>query len=242
MVIIGHNFQQVKVFLRENLNLGARADTIAIRSVTILSRGRGTNPRLSVLVMLGSIAERNECIRQSFNLSRGINLDKYVPKRYEAQYRAFKEQAWKLRESMNVNTWIGFEDHALVLKQKEKDTEGSKFSWNIFDSWTPKVTDPPPTLKKNANKAASAESRSIDKEVTSKMLFISGHKNVVDAAEFENKLKSELVGQEDHSLIERISPARRGNFVLHFQDKNAVMAFKNKYSGQDFLGGKVNLT
>ena len=236
LVIIGHNFQQVnaqqvKVFLRENLNLGARADTIAIRSVTVLSRGRGNNPRLSVLVMLGSIAERNECIRQSFNLSRGTNLDKYVPKRYEAQYRAFKEQAWKLRESLNVNTWIGFEDRALVLKQKEKDSDGSKFSWNVFDSWIPKVTDPPPASKRNAGKASTADSKSINKDATSKMLFISGHKDVVDVSVFENKLKSELVGQEDHGLIERISPARRGNFVLHFNDKDAVIAFKSKYSG-----------
>ena len=249
LVISGYNFQQintqqVRVFLRDNLGLGARADTIVIRSVTVLSRGKGPNPRISVLVMLGSIAERNECIKQSFNLARGVTLDKYVPKRYEAQYRAFKEQAWKLRESMNVNTWIGFENHSLVLKQKEKDIEGKKFSWTIFDQWTPKVTDPPPTQKKNGSKGSviAAESKALNKDATSKMIFFSGHKNLDNVAEFEHKLKSEFLGQEDGGLIEKVTAARRGTFVLHFRDKNAVTAFKSKYSGQEFHGGKIRLT
>ena len=247
LVISGHDFQQintqqVRYFLRDNLALGARADTLVIRSVTVLSRGKSTNPRLSILVMFGSIAERNECIRQSFNLARGITLDKYVPKRYEAQYRAFKEQAWKLRESMNVNTWIGFEGHALVLKQKEKDLEGKKYAWNIFDSWSPKVTDPQPVSKKSAGKAVSAESKVIDKNATSKMLFISGHRGVDNVTEFESKLKSDLLGQEDLKLIEKVSSARKGTFVLHFHDQKLIAAFKNKYSGHDFLGGKIRFT
>ena len=246
MVISGHNFeqinvQQVRYFLKNNLALGARSDTMAIRSVTVLTRGKGPNPRLSVLIMFGSIAERNECIRQSFNLSRGTTLDKFVPKRYEAQYRAYKEQAWKLRESMNVNTWIGFEGHTLVLKQKEKDAGGQKFSWHIFDSWTPKVTDPPPNLKKNPNKTTSAESRIIEKDAPNKMLVFSGHKGADELSEFESKLKSELLGQEDFELIEKISPARKGSFVLHFYDQKSSTAFKNKYSGQEFLGGKIRL-
>ena len=249
LVISGHNFQQintqqVRIFLKDNLALGARADTLAIRSVTVLSRGKGPNPRMSVLVMLGTIAERNECIRQSFNLARGVTLDKYVPKRYEAQYRAFKEQAWKLRESMNVNTWIGFENHSLVLKQKEKDVEGKKFSWIIFDQWTPRVTDPPLNQKTNDRKGnlPATESKVLSKDATSKMIFFSGHKNLDNIAEFELKLKAEFLGQEDRELIEKVTAARKGTFVLHFHDKNAISAFKTKYSGHEFHGGKIRLT
>ena len=246
MVISGHNFeqinaQQVRYFLRNNLALGASSDTMTIKSVSVLSRGKGPNPRLSVLIMFGNIDERNECIRQSFNLARGTTLDKYVPKRYEAKYRAFKEQAWKLRESMNVNTWIGFEGHALVLKQKEKDVDAKKFSWNLFDTWTPKVTDPPPNIKKNLGNTNSAASKVIKKDATCRMLFFSGHKGVDDKAEFETKLKTELLGQEDLELIEKISAARKGTFVLHFRDQKSITAFKNKYSGQEFLGGKIRL-
>ena len=72
------------------------------------------------------------------------------------------------------------------------------------------MTDPPPASKRNAGKASTADSKSINKDATSKMLFISGHKDVVDVSVFENKLKSELVGQEDHGLIERISPPGGG--------------------------------
>ena len=183
--------------------------------------------------------------KADFNLARGVTLDKYVPKRYEAQYRAFKEQAWKLRESMNVNTWIGFENHSLVLKQKEKDVEGKKFSWIIFDQWTPRVTDPPPNQKKNASRGdlVAAESKVLNKEATSKMIFFYGHKkNFDNIAEFELNLKSEFLGQEDRDLIEKVTAARKGTFVLYFHDKNAVAAFKNKYSGHEFHGGKIRLT
>ena len=74
------------------------------------------------------------------------------------------------------------------------------------------------------------------------MLFFSGHKGVTEKAEFESKLKTELLGQEDLELIEKISAARKGTFVLHFRDQKSIIAFKNKYSGQEFLGGKIRLS
>ena len=73
------------------------------------------------------------------------------------------------------------------------------------------------------------------------MLVFSGHKGIDKLSEFESKLKSELLGQEDFELIEKISPARKGSFVLHFYDQKSSTAFKNKYSGQEFLGGKIRL-
>ena len=87
MVISGYGWpngvstEQVKVFLRNDLHYGSRADTQVIRSVSTLSRGRGPSPRMSVLVMFGSIIERNECLRQSYHLAKGISIDKFVPKR-----------------------------------------------------------------------------------------------------------------------------------------------------------------
>ena len=68
-------------------------------------RGRGPNPKLSALLLFGSFSEREECLRQRYNLAgTPIKIDKYVPKKYEAQYRIFKDKAWKLRETMDVNT------------------------------------------------------------------------------------------------------------------------------------------
>ena len=125
--------EQLKAFLRTDLHYGGKADTQVISSISTLSRGRGPNPRISVLIMFGSIVERNECLRQSYHLGKGISLDKFVPKRYEEQYRIFKQQAWKLRSTMNVNTWIGFEDQKLVLKQKEKEVNGRRFAWSFYD-------------------------------------------------------------------------------------------------------------
>ena len=96
-------------------------------------------------------------------------------------------------------------------------------------------------IKKNFNKTTSAESEIIERDATNKMLFFSGHKGADELTEFESKLKSELLAQEDVELIEKISPARKGSFVLHFHDQKSVTAFKNKYSGQEFLGGKIRL-
>ena len=95
--------------------------------------------------------------------------------------------------------------------------------------------------KKNSNKTTSAESKIIEKDAPNKMLFFSGHKGADELTVFESKLKSELLGQEDLELIKKISPARKGSFVLHFHDQKSVTVFKNKYSGQEFLGGKIRL-
>jgi hypothetical protein len=74
------------------------------------------------------------------------------------------------------------------------------------------------------------------------MVFLSGHKNDMSFPELEKKLRDELIGQEDLLLIEKFSAARKGTVVLHFLEQNTITAFKSKYVGKDFLGGKVRLS
>ena len=75
-----------------------------VKSVSTLGKPRaGPNPRVSVLVILGSVSDRNDCLSASYNLNKDISIDKYVPKRFENKYNEFKE------------------DHRLVIKQKKKN-------------------------------------------------------------------------------------------------------------------------
>ena len=81
MVIFGYNWsngisqEQFRFFCKNNLKYSTgAADSISLRFVTTLSRSNVT-----VLVMFGSVGERDESLRQSFNLTKGIGMDKYMP-------------------------------------------------------------------------------------------------------------------------------------------------------------------
>ena len=74
-----------------------KAKSFHVRSVTALGKPRpGPNHRVSVLVTIGSVRERNE-----------------------TKYNEFKEIAWKIRSSQKLNYWVGFDGHKLVIKQKK---------------------------------------------------------------------------------------------------------------------------
>ena len=84
---------QARNFCKESLKLGENANSLTIRSVSTLSKGRGPNPKLTILIMFGSIPERNEVLRHSYQLPKGVNVDKFMPKRFETKYREFEDKA-----------------------------------------------------------------------------------------------------------------------------------------------------
>ena len=119
----GYNPHSFIAFCTNCLKLDPnKTNSMFVKSVSTLGKPRaGPNPRVSVLVILGSVSDRNDCLSASYNLNKDISIDKYVPKRFENKYNEFKEVAWKIRTSQNLNTWVGFEDHRLVIKQKKKN-------------------------------------------------------------------------------------------------------------------------
>ena len=60
MVIHGYNWtngitvDQARAFCKDSLKFGDKADDLAIKSVTVFSKGKAPNPRMIVLVMLCS--------------------------------------------------------------------------------------------------------------------------------------------------------------------------------------------
>ena len=250
MVIFGYNWsngisqEQFRFFCKTNLKYSTgAADSISLRSVTTLSRGKGTNPKVTVLVMFGSVGERDECLRQSFNLTKGIGMDKYMPKRYEEQYIKYKDTARKLRTAMSVSTFIGFQGYDLVLKQKQKNADGGRFGWVIYDKWTPKVTDQISSSQKvNSRSDTASASTSIDLNAMKRMVFISGFSSELDGPDTVNMVKTSLVGEEDYVLIEKIECPKKNSVVIYFHEDKVIPAFVKKYSNKEFLGARARLS
>ena len=122
---------------------------------------------------------------------------------------------------MEVKTFIGFENHELVLKQRPKNTDGGKLGWVIFDNWAPKASDPPPPNMKNPGpRNDSNSSATIDKDAMKKMVFVSGLKAEIQEKELLAKF-SDLVGLED---------------------TKSIAAFIQKHSGKELLGDKISLS
>ena len=116
-----------------------KANDLKIIEVTKLGQDRLGRPA-TLLVKMSHPSERNECMKLSKNLQRGISFDLFVPKRYLQKYRDFKEEAWKLRVTKGVQTFIGFKSFGLQLKFKKRDDQNIKYDWTIYDEFIPKPT------------------------------------------------------------------------------------------------------
>jgi hypothetical protein len=238
MVIHGYNWtngitvDQARAFCKDSLKFGDKADDLVIKSVT----------RIIVLVMLGSAKERNDCLRQSFNLEKGISLKKYMPKRFETMYRKFEDKAFKLRANLNVNTWTGFEGYKLVLKQKEKDgSDGQKYDWVIFDEYSPKPSDTPVVNRGEAKKNNGRASTIIKKDVFDSMAFLSGFPDTIKEEEVVEKVKTSFIGKDDLESVKNVTANKKGSVILSFSDSKQATAFVEKYMNTEFLGKKIRL-
>ena len=85
-------------------------------------------------------------------------------------------------------------------------------------------------------------SATIDVNAMKKMVFVSGINREIEKAELETKIKSDLIGLEDHLLIEKFVVAKKGTVVLHFCDSKDIAAFIQKYARKEFLGVKIRLS
>ena len=234
----GVSVDQVRGLLRNQLQYGNRADVTTIKSATLLSPGRGVNAKPTVLVMFGSVGERDECLRQSFHLAgSSISFIKYMPKCYEQQYRKFREKAKNLRTAMNVSTYIGFEKHELVLKQKQKDTVTQKFGWVVFDKWQPQASE---NLQVHHQSSASTTSSSpaIAVDALANTVFIHGVKTEISSQETEKQVLAELIEPEDKQLLEKVVAPKNGIVILYIKSGTDGKALCLKYDGKEYKGTK----
>ena len=245
MIVFGYSWtggistDQARIFCKESLKYGENANSLTIKNVSTLSRGRGPQPKLTVLITFGSIPERNEVLSQSFQLPFGVNIDKYMPKRFEEKYKEFKNKAWKLRTSMDVKTWTGFEGPELVIKQKVPVSDSSKSLWVVYDHWSPKASDP--SAKKNEPKSDTSRPLPISKHAMQNLVFMSGFTVDRQAGVLETQLKADLIGSEDHNLFSKVVVTKNAA-ILHFCKVETISAFIQKYAGKEFLGKKIRIS
>ena len=129
-----------KDFCKNTLKMSTESVAkLNVCDIRFMSAAGSSKP--TILVKLGSPQERNDVLRNSWQLQNGQSLDKYVPKRYLTVYKRLKNTAWKLRKLHNQSTSIDFNGHLLTLKHKNKDVDGKKYSWTIFSEWAPEPTD-----------------------------------------------------------------------------------------------------
>ena len=128
---------EAKTFLREEMKMTSEhIEEISVMSVSNFGKGKD-GKRMSVVVKLGCLSDRNICLGYSRNLSKEINLQKAVPKRYLKKFKEFNSDAWELRQVHDLQTRVEFQGHVLCLKVKVKDDEDSKYSWSIHKEYVP---------------------------------------------------------------------------------------------------------
>ena len=203
-----------------------------IEKVETKSIHSSKNAKNTVFVTVGSIFQRNLCLKHSGNLTRGTYIDKNVPKRYLAKYRSMKSQAWRLRTAKNVSTKIDFEGPFLVLRYKKKESENVKYSWIIHDSYLPKAEAP------------KSEYTPPEGTVVTPVLDI---KNLVVLSGFKSESEEEeklaevrgFFSKADSELLTKCEVKNASTLVLHFSSlPNECI---KRYDGKMHNNNKIKL-
>ena len=140
--------EKATAFLTDKLKLSP--DSLKqINIVSVTSLGKHNNTQ-SIMIKLSHVTERNICLKNSFNLPKGVTIDRSVPMRYLSKYKDFKSKAWQIRMSQNLMTRIEFQEHSLCLRIRKKDDGEVKYGWTIHEEFTPTVNCPVPSKTKSS--------------------------------------------------------------------------------------------
>ena len=127
LVIHGFKCSDVDIDTRkliEGLGVPSSVD-VKIVSVVRLGKGDGVKPP-SILVVVQNQFQRNEILRFSKNLPKGVSVDRDIPIGYRETYKKFRREAWKYKSFFKVSTQIVFSGHLLQLRYKDLDNAPGK--------------------------------------------------------------------------------------------------------------------
>ena len=210
--------------------------TLMVKDIRI-SKSRD-NPKSTIFVSLGSVFQRNTCLKYIRNLPASVSMDKQIPKIYMSAYKDFKKTAWKLRCVHNVATRIDFEGPKLMLRQRKNKNIGEmdgEFAFSIYKEFIPPVEQP---IAKTAYTPKEGETASPpiprSEGIIGFMADIQGTLdineilNIFDTQTKEYILKAEIVGKKAA--------------VFHFESKVTFDKFIEATAETLFKERKIKLT
>ena len=74
------------------------------------------------------------------------------------------------------------------------------------------------------------------------MVFLTGFSSDLNGPDMMDRVKTTLVGLEDHALIDQMEYPKKNSIVLYFHEEKTISAFIKKYANKEFLGGKAKLS
>ena len=216
-----------------------RANSMVVKEVVKLGNPKNGKPAPQK-IKLASQADRDDCLRLSKNLKKGITLDKCVPKRYIDKYKSFKNLAWQIRVVKNMKTYIGFDRQALQLKVKKQDEGNLRYDWTIYKEYIPKPSKTPTSAKPREPRPGLIPTQPLNDSDTENICIISGIKDAPDSAKLAEKI-AQIFDEADLALVSNIITAKNGCGVLTCSDKPAAVKLTKKYNDRLFDGGKISL-
>ena len=229
-------------FCEKNLGMPPKdIESIEVKSVSTTGKSKN-DERVTCFVSLGSVSQRNLCLKHAKNLKKGVSIDKSVPKQYLKKYRDYKSDAWKLRETMNVQTRIDFEGANLVLRYKNKENLQETFSWTIFEEFTPKP-EIPQTRNTFTPSDKSVPTPIFSKEELRRTVIIGGvqEKSEVPDPERIAAVQKMFLPEENES-IKTSRKGTRNTFVFIFDSIPSAEKIVQKYNGKVFEGKKISVS
>lgn len=211
-------------------NLKLPADCLVqIVSVTKLGKGDGVKPA-SMLVVLANQYMRNEILRFTRNLPKGVYLDKDIPYNYREAYKRYRKKAWRYRTFLKVQTQIIFSGHLLQLRYRDVEESGKK-AYTILEEYFP---TPDLTIKSKDNyvKPGTLPSTSVSEtavEEAKEKLLLTGVGRLTQI-EIDAKLR-ELLKKHEFEAIKNIEVIN-GNALITMTSKTLSSQVARVYSGK----------
>ena len=144
------SLDDAKMFLEKDLKLSRKSfNKIFLKQAVRLGKGDGNRPP-PLLMHFSHPSERNLVLSHSVNLKdRSITIEQHVPKIYQAEFKKFKNIAYKLRNmpEMEYQTRIVFDNHQMLLRFKLRDTDDKKYHYITHSDYVPPMEGADSELK-----------------------------------------------------------------------------------------------
>ena len=215
---------------------------VKIKEVVRLGADNGAGKPPPILIKFGHPTERNQILPLSSNLSRGISMDKNIPKLYQQKHKEFKKLAWKLKTIHDVQSQVIFDSFTLVLRYKKKDEGANKYNFVNEKEWYPKPGEiPPPQTKGLRNDPNKHETPAIDiskHSESNKVVIVTGVHDTING----KNVKTEFLNffeENDREKILDIRYKAKGTVVLTCKDWASCKLIADSYEKKSFHDEKI---
>ena len=191
------------------------------------------------MVTFSSFHTRNQILGLGYKLTKGMNIEKCVPRDYRAKNKEFLHIGWQLKIAMRntIKTRVVFMGHLICLQVKKKDEGGAKFDWVIQKEWFPPQQKSGDRSEASRNRSGLTPTPEIQEKDRCFVIFTDlvpdpeGKKDMIDSFK-----KDYVEGIHQQQIKDTVDHTNKGIIMIKVMSKEICEHWEQHYAQKKFNG------